>query len=612
MTLNNKNKAVPLIVDKAHGAYLGAAIGDALGWPNERQPRRKSSGHTGKDHDFIRWTRRSGGRFYSHEETIEPGDYSDDTQLILATSRSLLTTREWWKHLSYREIPFWTIYERGGGGATKRAANSWLLSRPPWSAENKHNNVRRYFEAGGNGVAMRILPHCLTGVASGRFSSISQQIVANGVITHGHPRALVGALAYGFALWRAFTHKGTLEYGALIEITLQNEKEWGELPDVSGTCPGWIEAAQTWAKGNYTDIWKNTVKEVTEMLHKCRDALMQGALAVDRQVMEQIGAYDRRINGAGTVASAAAIFLSSRYAADPIHGIIDAAFAQGTDTDTIASMTGALLGAVCGSSWLGPYAEKIQDANYLRQIAERIANKDDNVEEKNLATETAITPVKKSDLDSFVSKLQQTRVDDTIVLPDSREAKVSKSYAHKVWVKNVEVVSWQLTTFDGQSLFIKKISRKQQPTQENLWKSADEKSDKSENNRKLKDVTRLGIKLPVDNIDKAREFYNRILGLRIVRETRNIVNLEGIIALVPKDYGKESIDNETFGEVRHSILYIETRNFERVVGAVQKSGNRIITPVTQWGGQKFFRCIDPDGNIVEVFDASYRPDKNDV
>jgi predicted enzyme related to lactoylglutathione lyase len=183
---------------------------------------------------------------------------------------------------------------------------------------------------------------------------------------------------------------------------------------------------------------------------------------------------------------------------------------------------------------------------------------------------------------------------------------------HKARAKNVEVVSWQLTTSDGQSLFIKKISRKQQPTQGKLSKSTDGKLDKYENNRKLKDVTRLGIKLPVDNIDSALEFYNRILGLRIARETRSVVNLEGIIALVPKDYEKDSINYEIFEKVRHSIIYIETRNFERVVAAVQESGNRIITPVTQWSGQRFFRCIDPDGNIVEVFDASYKPDKNDV
>ena len=81
---------------------------------------------------------------------------------------------------------------------------------------------------------------------------------------------------------------------------------------------------------------------------------------------------------------------------------------------------------------------------------------------------------------------------------------------------------------------------------------------------------------------------------------------------MPKDYGKDSINYEIFEKVRHSIIYIETRNFERVVAAVQESGNRIMTPVTQWGGQRFFRCIDPDGNIVEVFDASYKPDKNDV
>lgn len=612
MTAINKNKSVLPLVDRAHGTYLGAAIGDALGWPNERRSKHKSSDQPEKkSHDFIQWIRHSGGRFYSHEETINIGGYSDDTQLILATSRSLLAARKWWKHLSYKEMPFWSIYERGGGGATKRAANSWLRSKPPWSLYNKNNDVRQYFEAGGNGVAMRILPHCLAGVSSDRFTSISLQIVTNGIITHGHPRALIGALVYGFALWRAFKHKGTLKYGALIEITLQNKKDWGKLPDIAKFWPGWNEAAQAWANGEYEDIWNNTVIEVTEMLQKCRDALSRGALAVDRRVMEQIGAYDRKINGAGTVAGAAAIFLSSRYAADPIHGLIDTAFAQGTDTDTIASMTGAMLGAVCGSTWLRPYAEKVQDAKYLKQIAERIVYRDTTIDEKNIPTEANIIPVKKSDIDSFVDKLKHVKLGETIVMPDLREAIVSEIYAHRVKVKNVEVISWHLTTSDEQSLYFKNISRKQIQTQKNLRKSVDRISNKSENNKKSKDVTRLGIKLSVKNIDRAQEFYNGILRLRIERKTKKIVNLEGIIALVQNDYLKDFTNYDLFDKGHQFTIYIETYNFERVLTNVQKSSSRIIAPVTERKDRRFFSCLDPDENIVEIYDASYKQDKND-
>ena len=86
---SSEKTGVPLKV-KAAAAIIGAAVGDALGWPEEGRATsatRKSAG--AKRGEFVSWSKRAGGRFYAHEEEVSPGEYSDDTQLIIATSRSL-------------------------------------------------------------------------------------------------------------------------------------------------------------------------------------------------------------------------------------------------------------------------------------------------------------------------------------------------------------------------------------------------------------------------------------------------------------------------------------------------------------------------------------------
>lgn len=69
----------------------------------------------------MEWNRRAGGKYWPHEEKILRGEYSDDTQLIIATARSLLRGRQWSNFFRQAELPAWLKYERGGGGATKRA-----------------------------------------------------------------------------------------------------------------------------------------------------------------------------------------------------------------------------------------------------------------------------------------------------------------------------------------------------------------------------------------------------------------------------------------------------------------------------------------------------------
>src|SRR4051812_30893032 len=106
------------VASRALGALLGIAVGDALGWPQERRP----SDHRPDVDKYRSWTRSVGGQYLRHDEIVLAGEYSDDTQLTLATARSLLRSANWWRYFALRELPQWSLFERGGGGATKQAA----------------------------------------------------------------------------------------------------------------------------------------------------------------------------------------------------------------------------------------------------------------------------------------------------------------------------------------------------------------------------------------------------------------------------------------------------------------------------------------------------------
>lgn len=443
------NITIKLKTSKAVGAMLGAACGDALGWPNERIGKSKAPKQQGRLHDFRSWTRRSGGRFFPHEETIEAGEYSDDTQLILCLSRSLLKGEAWWDYFTQVELPFWSAYERGGGGATKRAVDSWLDGVVPWSLNRKPQDMKRYFEAGGNGVAMRVLPHILR-LGEKEFPEIAANIFLDGVTTHGHPRALLGALAYGFALWAAFRKDSKLAYGELVEDLINNADIWSALPAAPAIQAEWKNQAERNLPG-YVKLWESAKAEVLEYLVVCRAELAKGALSFDDDVLKKLQCFSK-ISGAGTVAAIAAVYLASRHAADPINGVVKAAFAIGSDTDTIASMTGGLLGCINGSDWLSPVRQDIQDATYIEKCASRLAG--GQVEDK-----ANIEPVRRTPLKNWIDDVVVALDAGETRLPDRRKAKVNRGPDQVGRSGKYKVEFLKLTSEDGQIIYINKISK---------------------------------------------------------------------------------------------------------------------------------------------------------
>ena len=435
---------------KAEGAFLALAAGDALGWPQE-MARRVRGGTAGQapSFDFRTWTRRGGGRFRPYDETIGAGEYSDDTQLTLAVARSRTNHgADWWKAFMRVELPRWTIYERGGGGATKRAARAWVAGAPPWLSE-KVDAVRQYFHAGGNGVAMRVLPHALFLAGQEDPSVLVHDVVRDGTATHGHPRALVGATACTYAAWSLARRSRTLGYGELLDLLIDEHGAWGAFPDMGRGGGAWFAAAGRVFDEPYERLWKRTVDEMRRLLEQARNGIGAGALADDRAVLDDLGCFGDR-KGAGTVTAAAAAYLTARHAAQPAQGVLRAAFEQGADTDTLAAITGGLLGCLAGDEWLPSPWRDVQDAAYLRRLAGRVAEGPSGA--KHLAVEVPATR-------RFILTELARGGDLEVALGGATRAQATALPDLKPVSKSIAVRAWRLRTSEGQTLYVTRVEK---------------------------------------------------------------------------------------------------------------------------------------------------------
>lgn len=605
------NMSTKLNYSKIVGAILGAAYGDALGWPNER-PGKSMMVKQSQDcpKKLKKWSRQSGGRSFPHKEIIEAGEYSDDTQLILCLARSLLKGNEWWKFYTQAELPFWSTYERGGGGAVKRAVNSWIGDKKPWNPDRDSKDVKRYFDAGGNGVAMRVLPHILH-LNNKDFSKVAHSIFLDGIATHGHPRALLGALVYGFALWASLRRTTDLNYGELLEEMMANEAQWSVLPLHDQIDAEWMPQAEKHHKG-YLEIWTSTKNEILEYLGISCSEISKGALSIDNDVLKQLQCFNRKISGAGTVAAISSAYLASRYAADPINGVVKAAFAIGSDTDTLASMAGGLLGCINGSDWLSSIKSGIQDSTYLEKMALRLSNSQSNelpLHEPELPLHEPMRrkKFKRSALKKWEDKVISSSDSTKIFLPDGQEATVRCTQDQIGKNGKYKVEFRKILTLEGQTFYINKISKgnfgsrlsvSNVPAEEGHYRQGQ----KYEQGGGLD----LCPKFPVASIKKSALFYQESLGLTIKKQSEDMVIFHQGLVLVPeaytKDLGIEGIRN---------FIYVKVTDIQNKYNLLSRRKRKIVTGIADiessgTSKSRFFRCLDPDDNVVEVFERKIR------
>ncbi len=568
------------------GSMVAGAVGDALGWPQEMRPtnsntRTSRSVPTGTG--FREWQRRTGGRFYNRVERVQAGEYSDDTQLTLCTARSLIRSSLWWIDFTHSELPAWTVYQRGAGRSTLRAANAWLSGTAPWSLASPKDK-EEYWQAGGNGAAMRIHPHSLAWMESNEFMPLGIELATNALTTHGHPRAIIGAIVHGFVVWRAVQKQGTLAYGEPVTWALEGLELLTEMPSVESTWPDWQFVLKSTRPG-YESLWASVREEMLVLLKLCQDGVRQGALAVDSDVLRRLGCFDRGTGGAGTVSAAAAVFLASRFAPEPLHGLREAAFAIGADTDTIASMTGSILGAIHGRDHLDGFVDGLQDLDYLTDIARRLADP----ERQDKASHEPRPSVTKSALVKTRDSLKSRLEEQPVALPDRRGGMVIEILRTTGQPGTTSSTSWRIKTDDGQTIYITSVQRDAKESG---------KPDNAAADIGHRGTARVGVKLAVVEPARMAKFFHDVFGLA-TKEASTHVNIGGVLALVAKEFdGQPSL----VPDAQEPLIFIETDAIERIFNLVLSSDGRIIQGMDRRENRRFFICEDPGGNRVEVIE----------
>jgi ADP-ribosylglycohydrolase len=336
------NKAESRII----GSALWAAYGDALGFVSELVDRKGLMQRTGgmtEIQDTIQWSYQVGGK-YGVRVLMPPGMYSDDTQLRLATCRAIGSRATFdIDAFSKVELPIFPAYGLGAGVGTKASATNLARDNVQWFA-NFHGN---YTNGGGNGAAMRIQPHVWALPQPADRDALALAIVRNSVCTHGHPRAIVGALLHAFILHRT-----------LLTDSVLRPVEWAEELQALRRVPTrmlqddylgkmWLPEWERRMSEPFAHAFQRTVDECLAMISAYQQQTLGPEIDRYEAFVSRIEARDKLSRGSGTKSAILSAALADIFREKgPEAAVRCSANVLGSDTDTIGTMAGAVLGAV--------------------------------------------------------------------------------------------------------------------------------------------------------------------------------------------------------------------------------------------------------------------------
>jgi ADP-ribosyl-[dinitrogen reductase] hydrolase len=183
--------AAPTLHDRALGAYLGLAVGDALGATVEFLRPREIKAQYGEHRRLI------GGGWLR----LKPGQVTDDTGMSLALGDAIVAAQGW-------ALP-----------AVADEFVKWLRSKPVDVGNTCRRGIRRYIIDGslvsppsegdaGNGACMRILPLALA--TFGDDAALETRTIEQCHFTHNHPYSDAATLCVGRMVHRLLAGEGLL------------------------------------------------------------------------------------------------------------------------------------------------------------------------------------------------------------------------------------------------------------------------------------------------------------------------------------------------------------------------------------------------------------------
>lgn len=244
--------------ERALGAYLGFAVGDALGATVEFMMPAEIQHAYGMHRDII------GGGWLK----LKPGQITDDTQMSLALGQAIVASGGW------------------NAVAAADAFVGWLKSKPPDVGNTCRRGIQRYMvegtltgtpneRDGGNGACMRNLPLALATLNDdAAFVRATPQQCH---LTHHHPLSDAATLALGNMV------RSLIRGGGIKGCRAEANRLIGDFPEFRfdpypGRASGYIvDTVQTVLHYFFrTDSFESCV---TEVVNRGEDADTNGALA---------------------------------------------------------------------------------------------------------------------------------------------------------------------------------------------------------------------------------------------------------------------------------------------------------------------------------------------
>jgi len=306
-----------ILRDKFRGAILGCFLGDAFG-----------SGFEGMDPDRAAFHMNVLSRQFTKS-------YTDDTDMTLALTESIIQCDQIDPEDIAKQFSLHCDLTRGYAIGTIKAVQALRVGMK-W-----HQVARIVFENGsfGNGAAMRASPvglfyhHDLDGLREGAIEQAN--------VTHVHPIGQWGAVMQACSVGLA---------------VIQNPKEPFEKEQMV------INLREV--------LWGGPI-EYLKALNRIEEMLSQGKKLQAREVVQSLG------NGVEAHLSVpSACYIAITYSPD-FCDAIRAAISLGGDTDTIAGMVGAIVGAHVGekglpSEWIEQLEDGPRGRSFVRSLADRL------------------------------------------------------------------------------------------------------------------------------------------------------------------------------------------------------------------------------------------------
>ncbi|WP_417831912.1 ADP-ribosylglycohydrolase family protein [Terasakiella sp.] len=351
---------------------LWAAYGDAVGFITELASSdslvKRRSGVT-KIIETISWKRQVGGKFGTLAN-LPAGCYSDDTQLRLSTCRAILGNGKFdAESFAKIELPVWLSYALGAGRGSKAAANNLGQSSVNWNTNFFKDKRSSYFQCGGNGAAMRIQPHVWAATPDTSLDKVMLNVIKNSITTHGHARGILGAVFHANCLSFALNYKELPppdEWLSFVNFFSEIPKIVSNDPELSAIwLPIWESENGTSFEYGCEVVARECRKDISSLI----ELIDKGASYSD--LVHSIGGFEDKTRGSGTKTAILSVAHAWLYRRASIkEALLAAANLLNSDTDTIATMSGAILGCVTKTV----PSDRLADRQYIEDQAQRCWN----------------------------------------------------------------------------------------------------------------------------------------------------------------------------------------------------------------------------------------------